>query len=63
MKREDLIREISALGGRFVRHGARHDWYEQPVTGEHQAVPRHREINERLARAILRRLSVPTSPH
>ena len=56
MKRVDLIRAIEAQGCEFVRHGGKHDWYRNPETGMSQAVPRHREINERLARRVLRML-------
>jgi hypothetical protein len=54
MKRVDLIREIEDFGCVLVRHGAKHDWYRTPNTGVSQPVPRHREINERLARKIIR---------
>ncbi|MBI3922090.1 MAG: type II toxin-antitoxin system HicA family toxin [Armatimonadetes bacterium] len=53
MKRVDLIRQIEDNGCVFVRHGPRHDWYLNPRTGVHQPVPRHREINDHLARHIL----------
>lgn len=56
MKRTELIREIERLGSVFIRHGGKHDWYRNPVTGVSQPVPRHREINELLARHILRML-------
>ena len=48
MKRVDLIRKIEALGCVLIRHGAKHDWYQNPRTNVSQPVPRHREINERL---------------
>lgn len=57
MKRVDLIKEIDRIGCELVRHGAKHDWYRNPRTGVSQAVPRHREIKEPLARRILRLLS------
>jgi mRNA interferase HicA len=57
MKRLDLIRALEALGCTLVRHGAKHDWYHNPETGVSQAVPRHREVNELLARAIIKKLS------
>jgi hypothetical protein len=57
MKRVDLIRAIEGLGCELVRHGAKHDWYRNPATGVSQAVPRHREIKERLAQRIIRMLS------
>jgi hypothetical protein len=59
MKRVDLIRAIESLGCRLVRHGAKHDWYTNPATGVSQAVPRHREINGRLAQRIIRMLRNP----
>lgn len=57
MKRDDMIREIESFGCVLVRHGAKHDWYRNSNTGVSQPVPRHREINERLARKIIRSLS------
>ena len=57
MKRLDLIRAIEASGCVLVRHGGRHDWYRNPVTGVSQPVPRHREVKEPLARRIIRMLT------
>ena len=52
MKRRDLEKRLLALGWRLVRHGARHDVWSD---GEREiAVPRHNEINEYTAKAILR---------
>lgn len=59
MKRVELIRRIHATGSILVRHGSKHDWYRNPETGSYQAVPRHNEINERLARRIIKQLSKP----
>ncbi len=57
MKLRDLLRRIDDEGAVFVRHGADHDWYRNVITGSMAAVPRHREINENTARAIIRKLS------
>jgi predicted RNA binding protein YcfA (HicA-like mRNA interferase family) len=57
VKRLDLIKTIEALGCELVRHGGKHDWYRNPLTGVSQPVPRHREIKEPLARRIIRMLS------
>ncbi len=57
MKRRDLIAELERMGGELLRHGARHDIYRQPKTGRAEPVPRHREINEFLARRILQSLA------
>jgi predicted RNA binding protein YcfA (HicA-like mRNA interferase family) len=59
VKRVDLIKALEERGCEFVRHGGKHDWYRNPTTGVSQPVPRHREINERLARRIIRLLSPP----
>ena len=57
MKHRDLIRKVEHLGCVFIRHGGKHDWYQNPVTGISQPVPRHREIKEHLARHILKMLA------
>ncbi|MEO7723194.1 MAG: type II toxin-antitoxin system HicA family toxin [Chthoniobacterales bacterium] len=57
MKRRDLIRKIEEKGALLIRHGSRHDWYQNPETRVYQPVPRHTEINEFLARSIIRKLS------
>ncbi len=52
MKRSDLERRLRELGWEFARHGGRHDVWAK---GDHEiAVPRHREINEYTAKAILK---------
>jgi predicted RNA binding protein YcfA (HicA-like mRNA interferase family) len=56
MKRLDLIRQIEKQGCLFLRHGGRHDWYQNPQTGVWQPIPPHGEIKEPLARGILRKL-------
>jgi predicted RNA binding protein YcfA (HicA-like mRNA interferase family) len=57
MKRKALIKKISEAGCVFVRHGGSHDLYGNPKTGKRQPVPRHNEIDEHLARHIIKILS------
>lgn len=57
MKRLDLIRELEQAGCALLLNGGRHDIYHNPKTGRSEPVPRHREINEILARRIIRRLT------
>lgn len=59
MKRVELIQKLTAMGCVFIRHGGKHDWYQNPRTGMCQPVPRHREIKEFLARSIIKKLSDP----
>lgn len=59
MKRVDLINAIEGFGCVLIRHGGKHDWYRNPVTGIAQPVPRHREIKEGLARHIIKALRNP----
>lgn len=56
MKRNDLIKRIEGFGCVLIRHGGNHDWYTNPATGVSQPIPRHREINEHLARRIIKLL-------
>ena len=53
MKRTELIKRLEAGGFVFERHGGNHDIYTKDNVSE--TVPRHKEINEILAKAILRR--------
>ena len=53
MKRRELEGRLRALGWAFRRHGGRHDVWGRG--DEEIAIPRHTEINEHLARAILKR--------
>ena len=57
MKRVDLIKKLEAVGCELLRYGLKHDIYHNPKTGQTQPVPRHREINEHLARKIIRDLA------
>ena len=59
MKHADLIRRITEDGAVLVRSRGGHDIYRNVITGVQQAVPRHREIKEWLARAIIERLAPP----
>jgi predicted RNA binding protein YcfA (HicA-like mRNA interferase family) len=56
MKRADLIRTIESMGCVLIRHGGKHDWYQNPVTKMSQPVPRHREIKDTLAKHIVKML-------
>ncbi|MYA00993.1 MAG: type II toxin-antitoxin system HicA family toxin [Chloroflexi bacterium] len=60
MKRRELEKRIRKSGAVLVRHGSSHDWYRNLITGAYQAVPRHREIDEQLARKILKELRTPS---
>jgi predicted RNA binding protein YcfA (HicA-like mRNA interferase family) len=57
MKRRDLVSMVEAAGAVLVQHGSKHDIYHNPKTGATQPIPRHKEINELLARRILRDLT------
>jgi len=52
MKRKDLERQLKDLGWYFSRHGGKHDvWTNGEET---EMIPRHNEINEFLAKKILK---------
>jgi len=56
VKRTKLIKSIEQMGCVFIRHGKRHDWYQNPITKMAQPVPRHQEIKDSLAKHILKML-------
>ncbi|HNW59866.1 MAG TPA: type II toxin-antitoxin system HicA family toxin [bacterium] len=56
MKRKELIRLLEAAGCILIRHGGRHDWYQNPETRACQPIPRHTEIRDSLAQHILKML-------
>ena len=57
MKRLDLIKIIEKNGAQFVRHGSKHDWYKNHKTDVAEAIPRHKDIKDLLAKKIIKRLS------
>jgi predicted RNA binding protein YcfA (HicA-like mRNA interferase family) len=59
MKRRDLIRHLESHGCVLLREGGKHSVYVNQGRGKSSTVPRHREINEFLARKICRDLEVP----
>lgn len=59
MKRGDLIRHLKEFGCILKREGAGHSLWVNPKTGEMEAIPRHNEIKNQLAKKICRGLSVP----
>ncbi|NCQ95277.1 MAG: type II toxin-antitoxin system HicA family toxin [Microcystis wesenbergii Mw_MB_S_20031200_S109] len=57
MKRHDLITQLEQAGCYLIRRGGKHDIYHNPDTGKTEPIPRHREINERLAKKIIKSLT------
>lgn len=57
MKRQLLVRRLELAGCILIRYGARQDGWRNPTTGVLQPVPRHAEINENLAKHILKLLT------
>ena len=58
MSRQKLIQHLEAHGCYLLREGGRHSIYANPANGNVSAVPRHREINDFLARKICRDLGI-----
>ena len=58
MKRREFIRQFMRDGCILLRSGSRHDIYLNPQTGQKQPVPRHAEIEDRLARHIRKYLGL-----
>jgi hypothetical protein len=61
VNRRKLERHLRSHGARLLREGANHSyWGFDP--GHSTAVPRHREIDFRLARTICKQLGLPPPP-
>jgi mRNA interferase HicA len=57
MKRKDLEKRLRMAGCYLKREGASHSLWMNPRTGAIEAVPRHNEIKESLAKKILKNLN------
>jgi mRNA interferase HicA len=53
MKKRDLENRLKKAGWFFLRSGADHDVWTNGA--EIEVIPRHKEINERLAKAIIKK--------
>jgi mRNA interferase HicA len=58
MKRRELLRRLQKEDCVLLRSGGNHDIYVCSKTGKKQPVPRHSEIDEHLARHIIRYLGL-----
>jgi len=59
MKRRDLVRHLRYHGCREIDEGGNHTRWAAASGKRRSAVPRHREIDYRLARSICKQLGVP----
>lgn len=59
MKRRDLIRHLEIHGCVLLREGGSHSVYVNRAAQKTSTVPRHREVNDFLARKICRDLQIP----
>ena len=58
MKRRDLVHHLEEHGCELLREGGNHSVYINRSARKVSTVPRHREVNEDLARKICRDLEV-----
>ena len=58
MKRHELIAHLKSQGCCLDREGSRHTIYSNPATGAKAPVPRHAEIDNRLARKVCQQVAI-----
>ena len=58
MKRQALLKHLRRYGRVLKREGGWHSLWDNPSTGDVEAIPRHTEVPDLLARKICRGLSV-----
>jgi mRNA interferase HicA len=59
MKRTALLRHLQQHGCVLLREGGKHSVFVNATSRKASTVPRHREINDFLARKICRDLEIP----
>ncbi len=59
MTRTALLQHLRRYGCHLKREGRAHSLWSNPATGAMEAIPRHAEIANMLARKMCRNLSVP----
>ena len=59
MKRRHLVRHLEHHGCELLREGGKHTVYINGRRDRVTAMPRHRELNEFLARKVCRDLDIP----
>lgn len=59
MKRTDLLRHLQQHGCVLLREGGKHSVFVNRATRKATTVPRHREINDFLAKKVCRDLEIP----
>lgn len=52
MKQRDIVKRLQKKTFRLLRHGRSHDLYIND-NGDIEEIPRHKEVNEKLAKHIL----------
>jgi mRNA interferase HicA len=58
LKRHELIDHLKRQGCQLNREGGRHSIYANPANGAKAPVPRHAEIDNRLAQKICQQLAI-----
>ena len=59
MKRQFLISHLEKMGCELLREGSKHSVYVNRLKKKVTTVPRHREIDEYLAKRIFKDLGIP----
>jgi predicted RNA binding protein YcfA (HicA-like mRNA interferase family) len=58
MKRRDLVKHLRVQGCVFVREGANHSIFLNPLINRVSTVPRHNEVDDFLAKKICKDLGI-----
>jgi predicted RNA binding protein YcfA (HicA-like mRNA interferase family) len=59
MKRNALLKHLKKYGCKFFREGKKHTIYWNPANRRTAAIPRHKEIVDKLAYKICKELDIP----
>jgi mRNA interferase HicA len=53
MKRKELLKYLSKHGCKFLREGGKHSWWWNPEQNKRSSIPRHKEVNDLLAKKMV----------
>ena len=59
MKRRDLIKHLKSHGCELLREGGKHSVFVNRAAQTATTIPRHKELNEFLAKKICKDLEIP----
>ncbi|MGE5518346.1 MAG: type II toxin-antitoxin system HicA family toxin [Candidatus Dadabacteria bacterium] len=59
VKRNEFVQHLSNIQCFLLRHGSKHDIYQNSLTGKKTTVPRHPKLDKILCDLVCKQLEIP----